>query len=59
MPANDGVIPVIEAGSDGHGVEGQSQAQVADCQVDDEVLCRFQKVLFLVGDVQQHAVAKK
>lgn len=50
---------MIEAGSDGHGVEGHSQAQVADCQVDDEVLCRFQKVPFLVGDVQQYAVAKK
>lgn len=53
------VIPVIEAGSDGHGVERQSQAQVTDCQVDDEILCRLQEVLFLVGDVQQYAVAKE
>ena len=53
------VIPVVEAWSYGHGVEGQSQAQVADGEVDDEVLGWFQKVFFLEGDVQQCAVAKQ
>lgn len=58
MPASNGATPVIKAGRDGHGVEGQSQAQVADGQVDDEVLCWLQEVLFLVGNVKQYAVAK-
>ncbi len=54
-----GVVPVVDTGSYCHGVEGQSQAQVAYSKVDDEVLSGFQEVLFLVGDVQQHAVAKE
>lgn len=50
---------MVEAGRYRHGVEGQSQAKVANSEVDDEVLSRFQEVLFLVGDVQQSAVAKQ
>lgn len=49
-------VPVVEAGGYGHGVEGHGQAQVANSQVDDEVLSRFQEVLPLVGDVEQRAV---
>lgn len=62
MPANvglPGVVPMVEAWSDRHGVERQSQAQVTNGQVDNEVLGRFQEMLFLVGDVQQCAVAKQ
>lgn len=54
-----GVVPVVEAGRYCHGVEGQSQAKVTNSEVDDEVLSGFQEVLFLVGDVQQCAVAKQ
>lgn len=50
---------MVETGSYRHGVERQSQAQVADSEVDDEVLGRLQKVLLLVGDVEQCAVAKQ
>ena len=50
---------MVEARRYRHGVEGQSQAQVTDGEVDDEVLGGFQKVLFLVGNVQKCAVAKQ
>lgn len=50
---------MVEARSYRHGVEGQSQAQVTDGQVDDEELGGFQEVLLLVGDIEQHAVAKQ
>lgn len=52
-------VPVVEARHYRHGVEGQSQAQITDGEVDDEVLGGFQEVLFLVGDVQKCAVAKQ
>lgn len=48
---------MVEARRYRHGVEGHGQAQVAHSQVDDEELSRLQEVPFLVGDVQQSAVA--
>lgn len=58
--ANDNfaAVPVVKAGSYGHGVEGHGQAQVANSQVDDKVLGRFEEVLLLVGDIEQRAVPK-
>lgn len=49
-------VPVVKAGSYGHGVEGHGQPHVANGQVDDKVLGRFEEVLLLVGDVEQRAV---
>lgn len=56
--ANFAGVPVVKAGSYGHWVEGQGQAQVANSQVDDKVLRRFEEVLLLVGDIEQRAVPK-
>lgn len=56
--ANFAGVPVVKAGSYGHGVEGHGQAQVANSQVDDKVLGRFEEVLLLVGDIEQRAVPK-
>ena len=52
------MLPVKDAGDDGHGVEGESQTQITDGQVDDEELGRLKQVLLLVGDIQKHAVPK-
>lgn len=49
---------MVEAGSYSHRVEGHGQAQVANSQVDDKVLGRFQEALLLVGDIEQCAVPK-
>ena len=54
----ESVLPVKDAGDDGHGVEGESQTQITDGQVDDEELGRLKQVLLLVGDIQKHAVPK-
>lgn len=43
---------MVDAGGDGHGVEGQGQTHVADGQVDNENLSWFEQALLLIGDVE-------